>query len=1170
MKRTLLVISLLCFGIRPYAQGLPEVIPPTPDVAALGKFGEYPVANNYGTVPVSIPLFELRSGDITLPVSISYHTSGIKVNEEASSIGLGWSLNAGGTISKSVRGADDRSKKRDLQTKNTSFLFDGSATLNNYYNVKPTLAYEDGNHEVFFLDYRIVGQEVDGQSDVYFFNFMDRSGKFVFKGGGTNDVLIYPVQQNLKFDFKENVRSNLLPGTGYMDGFHVTADNGLEYWFYDQESVLHTSPTNVTHKTATAWNLSHIHSMTSDSYILFDYDDFDYSKWNYSYYNDYDPTINAGRIPSFFTQAISSNYFHRVNSTSVDYQTKALKEIRAYDHNDVGGAKLVLETAEDREDQMANRGFRYKSITLFDKYGQQIKKAIFHHSYFNAKNGYVESFANNLQGKKRMRLDSVTIIGKTNAVKQVYRFEYHSEKLPHINSLERDYWGYYNGRDAQKILPSAPYTSYNGADLNSHPDRILAGSLKRVHYPTGGYTEFEFEANEVRASSTTMPITEPITKIYSESGICQGNHNAYIYREVDVTGVVNLSVDVTINFPNIPANAFGGTHPKDVVSGNFVTIRGAGSTAITVDGTAYYLDAGFYKHDPVTVQNQTFVNQNTGGQDLILVSYRYICDNGGFNAYGPQIRINYDRLYGGSGQQFFNAPAGGLRIKKITNRTENGIAQIKEYGYTHGNGNSTGTFVHTGGLPTQSYTKQEFWGGATPGAQGSKRNIIRVFDRSLYDLNISGSPVCYGKVTETLKNGSGQALGRTEYRYGTTRNSNSAALGFPFAPLEDKGHKRSLKSKRVYNASNDLVYKDTIVDTYTGLQEAKQLLVRGLLTHRPNGTGTDFFNEQKAALWEYDWSKIAVNYYNGGGFSDGFGADPNIENHYSIINEYMSGSQVTTTRYDTDGNNPITTVTTNTYDNPAHLQVTRSEIRDSSGDGSRTKMYYPDDIGTSLTVGGNLDATDASVIGLLRGENRKTVPIQTEIYELEGLLPTAKLISVQRNLYGSFGGMLLPKNVQTAKGNDNVEPRIVHYGYDAQGNPQEVSREDGAHRYYIWGYDGQYPIAKLENFTSADAATVQTLINAAVTASDADNDNCGNASCKEQQLRNALDAIRNHSASSKAMVTTYTYDPLVGITSMTDPKGYTTYYEYDDFNRLKSVKDAGNNLVTDYEYHYKN
>ncbi len=55
-----------------------------------------------------------------------------------------------------------------------------------------------------------------------------------------------------------------------------------------------------------------------------------------------------------------------------------------------------------------------------------------------------------------------------------------------------------------------------------------------------------------------------------------------------------------------------------------------------------------------------------------------------------------------------------------------------------------------------------------------------------------------------------------------------------------------------------------------------------------------------------------------------------------------------------------------------------------------------------------------------------------------------------------------------------------------------------------------------------------------------------------------------------AQVTSFTYDPLVGISSMTDPKGYTTTYEYDQFNRLKSIKDADNNLLSDYEYHFKN
>ena len=53
------------------------------------------------------------------------------------------------------------------------------------------------------------------------------------------------------------------------------------------------------------------------------------------------------------------------------------------------------------------------------------------------------------------------------------------------------------------------------------------------------------------------------------------------------------------------------------------------------------------------------------------------------------------------------------------------------------------------------------------------------------------------------------------------------------------------------------------------------------------------------------------------------------------------------------------------------------------------------------------------------------------------------------------------------------------------------------------------------------------------------------------------------------MITTYTYDPLVGVTSITDSRGYTIFYEYDDFNRLKAVRDDEGNLVSDYNYNYR-
>ena len=56
----------------------------------------------------------------------------------------------------------------------------------------------------------------------------------------------------------------------------------------------------------------------------------------------------------------------------------------------------------------------------------------------------------------------------------------------------------------------------------------------------------------------------------------------------------------------------------------------------------------------------------------------------------------------------------------------------------------------------------------------------------------------------------------------------------------------------------------------------------------------------------------------------------------------------------------------------------------------------------------------------------------------------------------------------------------------------------------------------------------------------------------------------------EAQVIAFDYDPLVGMTSQTDAKGMTTYYEYDAFQRLKAVKDQNFNILKQTDYHYKN
>jgi len=51
-------------------------------------------------------------------------------------------------------------------------------------------------------------------------------------------------------------------------------------------------------------------------------------------------------------------------------------------------------------------------------------------------------------------------------------------------------------------------------------------------------------------------------------------------------------------------------------------------------------------------------------------------------------------------------------------------------------------------------------------------------------------------------------------------------------------------------------------------------------------------------------------------------------------------------------------------------------------------------------------------------------------------------------------------------------------------------------------------------------------------------------------------------------MTTYTYNPLVGISSQCDVAGRITYYYYDSFGRLSYVKDQDGNVIKTYGYHY--
>lgn len=109
MKKKLLIsflfLSGLCCSAQAQLQPVKNV--PSPEIAGLGEYGKVPVSLFTGIPNISIPLYEVKVGNFSLPISASYHPSSVKANSPSGCLGLGWNLVAGGYITRKVNGILD-------------------------------------------------------------------------------------------------------------------------------------------------------------------------------------------------------------------------------------------------------------------------------------------------------------------------------------------------------------------------------------------------------------------------------------------------------------------------------------------------------------------------------------------------------------------------------------------------------------------------------------------------------------------------------------------------------------------------------------------------------------------------------------------------------------------------------------------------------------------------------------------------------------------------------------------------------------------------------------------------------------------------------------------------------------------------------------------------------
>ncbi|UEQ78877.1 DUF5977 domain-containing protein [Chryseobacterium arthrosphaerae] len=157
---------------------------------------------------------------------------------------------------------------------------------------------------------------------------------------------------------------------------------------------------------------------------------------------------------------------------------------------------------------------------------------------------------------------------------------------------------------------------------------------------------------------------------------------------------------------------------------------------------------------------------------------------------------------------------------------------------------------------------------------------------------------------------------------------------------------------------------------------------------------------------------------------------------------------------------------------------------------------------------------------------------------------------------------------------DYTDMEISYDKYDNKGNLLQYTLKDNIPVTLIWGYGQTQPIAKIEGITYSDLATKLNFQNTnsgyttlpIVISSDSDT----SANYEKQTFIPELDNFRKNPALKDYPVSTYSYDPLVGITSITPPSGIREYYIYDSANKLEKIVDINNKIVKEYTYNYSN
>ena len=502
---------------------------PSPEPTAMRRYEDFPVSYSTGTADISIPLMDLKSGQINISLGLSYHTGGIKRQDISTYIGLGWTLNGLGSVSRQIHGFPDE------------WVGDY------YYPVKHDVREYCAN-----IDYliSIIEAKTDSERDIYHYNFPGYSGSFIIVD---NNIIALP-----KTDVVIT-REESAANSSATDAFIIATPDGSKYRFAAKEYVdfrTNDSPRSLPEykrdytDAVTSWLLTKITGPDNVDEATITYREcggwtrYNHQKLSSDSFSHY-----------YFVNALGDGDYNNLYQWS---QTTATGVSSTKFYNQLVPAAIrtrsgTIGFSSSLVSSALPSLYSISKITQRDNNGNFIKVINFDHGLFK---------------DRRYRLDGISV-ESDNTIIDSYRFEYNDI----TDNDGYDIFGYPNGRSSAYGTHSIIDNNFS-LSMNREPSTyfIQSGSLKSISDINGTHTKIEYEPSvidfgkprnqyQVIHGPTTIGIRiKSITTIDSLSK--RVRMRSFLYEQPECN--INLS---TYNFGDFLS--YNGTHAVVDVYGHY-------------------------------------------------------------------------------------------------------------------------------------------------------------------------------------------------------------------------------------------------------------------------------------------------------------------------------------------------------------------------------------------------------------------------------------------------------------------------------------------------------------------------------------------------------------------------------------------------------------------------